>query len=282
MIYNELKQHGTDVFPVEYYHITEPHPKYQMAYHWHGEVELIRIIEGKLDVTLDNSEKSVSAGDYIFVNSETVHGATPIDCIYDCIVFNLQYLSSTEETVKSFIESMLDHSVYVNEIFHPDDKGFCTIAKGIFDAISQAGTGYTFAVTGGLYSLLGYIYSKGLYSKTLSISSVHNEKNVITLKKALAFMRKSYDTQIALSEIADAAEISPKYLCTFFKEMTGQTPFEYLNTYRIERAARKLISSDTPVTQVAFSCGFNDLSYFIKMFKKNKGVTPKNFRKSRV
>ena len=116
----------------------------------------------------------------------------------------------------------------------------------------------------------------------MSINSIHNEKNVITLKRALAYIRNSYDVQITLQNIADAAGISPKYLCTFFKEMTGKTPFEYLNVYRIERASRKLINTDMPVTQIAYTCGFNDLSYFIKTFKQIKGVTPKNFRKNRA
>ena len=129
--------------------------------------------------------------------------------------------------------------------------------------------------------MFGVILEKEYYSKNLSIKSVHNEKNVVTLKKALAYIRNSYDTPITLMDIANSAGISPKYLCTFFKEMTGKTPFEYLNAYRIERAARKLINTDLPVTQIAYMCGFNDLSYFIKTFKQIKGVTPKNFRKSR-
>ena len=130
--------------------------------------------------------------------------------------------------------------------------------------------------------LFGIIVMNTLYSKNLSINSIHNEKNVITLKRALAYIRNSYDVQITLQNIADSAGISPKYLCTFFKEMTGKSPFEYLNVYRIERASRKLINTDLSVTQIAYTCGFNDLSYFIKTFKQIKGVTPKNFRKNRT
>jgi AraC-like DNA-binding protein len=58
------------------------------------------------------------------------------------------------------------------------------------------------------------------------------------------------------------------------------TPFEYLNNYRVEMASRALITTDKPITEIAFSCGFNDLSYFIKTFKKCKGITPKSFRNS--
>jgi len=61
--------------------------------------------------------------------------------------------------------------------------------------------------------------------------------------------------------------------------MTTKTPVEYLNSYRIEKASRKLLNTDMSVTSVAFSCGFNDLSYFIKTFKAIKGITPAKYRK---
>ena len=52
---------------------------------------------------------------------------------------------------------------------------------------------------------------------------------------------------------------------------------QYVNWYRIEQAAWKLSHTDYSVTEIAFQCGFNDLSYFIRSFKKHKGVTPKQF-----
>ncbi len=280
MILNELKQHGTENFPVEFYHITKDHPKYEMAYHWHGEVELVRILKGELRLMLDNREYTVSRGQSVFINSETVHGAIPVDCEYQCIVFNPMYLSVGETECKSFIENVMSHTLYVNEIHLQDEERYQRVVNTLFDAIQKQERGYTLKVTGCLFELFGEILESGAYSENITINAIHNEKNVIMLKKALAFIRNSYDTQIALADIARAAGISPKYLCTFFKEMTGKTPFEYLNVYRVERAARRLINSDAPVTEIAFACGFNDLSYFIKTFKSIKGVTPKNFRKN--
>lgn len=282
MIYNELKQHGTENFPVEFYHIDSDHPKYEMAFHWHSEFEIVRILQGSLRISLDNHEHIMLEGDCVFINSETVHGASPQDCIYECIVFNPQYLSINESDCKSFIDGLLNRTIYINEIFFYDDVQYTHIISSLFDAIKNRLSGYTLTVTGCLYELFGLVRARGNYSENPFINSIHhNEKNVIMLKKALAYIRTSYDSQISLADIADAAGISPKYLCTFFKDMTGQTPFEYLNAYRIERAARKLINSDLPITQIAFSCGFNDLSYFIKTFKKIKNVTPRNFRKKR-
>ena len=79
--------------------------------------------------------------------------------------------------------------------------------------------------------------------------------------------------------MADAVGFSTKYFCNFFKNMTGKTPVGYLNVYRIEKACKKLLTTDMPITQIAYTCGFNDLSYFIKIFKQIKNCTPKQFRK---
>ena len=61
--------------------------------------------------------------------------------------------------------------------------------------------------------------------------------------------------------------------------MTQKTPFDYINIYRINAACELLSSGEATITEVAYSCGFNDLSYFIRLFKKHKGLSPKAYIK---
>jgi len=79
--------------------------------------------------------------------------------------------------------------------------------------------------------------------------------------------------------MADIAKVSPKYLCSMFKERTHKSPVDYLIYFRVEKAVHFLITTDKSVTEIALECGFDDLSYFIKTFKKLKGVSPGIFRK---
>ena len=85
---------------------------------------------------------------------------------------------------------------------------------------------------------------------------------------------------LTLEEISHSVNMSPKYFCKFFQEMTHRTPIDYLNYYRIERACYQLLTSEQSITEVAYNSGFNDLSYFIKTFKRYKGTTPKRYQKS--
>ena len=133
MIYNELKQHGTDDFPFELYCVSTQHPKYEMAFHWHSNLEMIRVKKGELSLTLDNRQALLKEGEIAFINSETVHGATPKACEYECIVFNLSFLKTGNASCDGFIENLLSHNVFLNEF--PKDEAIVALVKRIFEEI---------------------------------------------------------------------------------------------------------------------------------------------------
>lgn len=276
MIYNELKQRGTDDFPFELYRVHEQHPKYEMAFHWHAEVELVRVLSGELLLTLDGHTHELQAGDTAIINSETVHGATPRDCRYDCIVFNLAFLKTGNRACDLFIDDLLARNVLLQE--HPTDPETVALLHGIFDEIGSKNTGATFKVLGLYHELLGELQRKNLYTAHFP-SSVRDEKKAAKLKLVLKFIREHFADDITLEDMSAVAGLSQKYFCQFFKDTTGTTPVHYLTAYRVERAARKLLSTDLSVTRIAYDCGFNDLSYFIKTFKAFKHTSPNLYRK---
>lgn len=280
MSYNETKQHGTADFPFELYEIDHTHPKYEMAMHWHYNVEIIRVKNGELSITLDNKKILAKKGDFVFVNSETLHGATPSACEYDCVVFNLAFLKTGNVACDSFLDSLLNHNaVILDKITSPAQKN---AVNKLFSALKTRENGFQFMVFGAVNELIGSLIESKNYSYKIDGLTQKDEKNVAKLKRILSFIRDNFDKELTLEDMANASKLSTKYFCSFFKNMTGKTPFEYLNDYRIERASRKLLNSDLPITQIAFSCGFNDLSYFIKTFKKIKGCSPKIYRKNLI
>lgn len=277
MIYNELKQHGTDDFPFELYRVSALHPKYEMAFHWHAQLELIRVKSGELSLTLDNRNSLLHAGETAIINSETVHGATPRDCSYECIVFNLDFLKTGNAACDAFLENLLMHNSFLEE--RPTDERAVSLIHQIFDELGKPTDGFAFKVLGLFHELLGEMQQKKLFNSHLPPTKGQDEKKVIRLKLVLKFIRDNFASDITLDDMAAVAGFSCKYFCKFFKDMTGTTPVNYLMTYRIERAARKLLGSDLSITQIAYDCGFNDLSYFIKTFKNFKHVSPKEYRK---
>jgi AraC-like DNA-binding protein len=279
MSYNELEQRGTADFPIEYYYIDETHTRYDMSAHWHSEMEIIRILDGRLTVKLNDRTYNAKQGDIVIVNSEMVHGAFPEDCKYECIVFHIDFFHIDNYSCRYFFESLLNHEYLIKEFNEKDNSEFCMAIDSLFETIRKKSSGYKFAVIGALYRLFGVIIDEHRYSAVNGQDNIFADKNVPKLKKVLTYVRENYDKQISLDDMSKAAGMSPKYFCYFFKEMTGKTPVEYLNGYRIEKASRKLLYTDLSVTEIAFASGFNDLSYFIKTFKNMKNTTPAKFRK---
>ena len=278
MIYNELKERGTGDFAIELHHIDKNHTRYEMSSHLHSEIEIIRILKGTLKIRLNNNDYAACAGDVLFVNSETVHGAFPEDCVYECIVFHIDFLSIDDYGWRFFVERILNHEYLICEYITKDNE-LTKAVNLVFESMKNKSPGYKFLVVGALYRLFGHIIDNHLY-RQVDGSEITHDKNSPKLKKVLSFIRSNYDRQITLDDMAEAAGMSPKYFCYFFRNMTSKTPVEYLNNYRIEKSSRKLLNTEQSVTDIAFSCGFNDLSYFIKTFKEQKGVTPSKFRKS--
>lgn len=277
MIYNELKQHGTADFPFGLYRVGALHPKYEMAFHWHTNLEFVRVKSGELSLTVDNRNYLLRAGEVAIVNSESVHGATPKDSEYECIVFNLAFLKTGNSACDGFIDNLLAHNTFLTE--RPTDEETIALMHALFDRIGESGDGVAFKVIGAYHNLLGEMQKKGEYTSHLALSKGQDEKKVNKLKLVLKFIRENFASDITLDDMSAVAGFSCKYFCKFFKDMTGTTPVNYLMAYRIERASRKLLSTDLSVTQIAFDCGFNDLSYFIRTFKAFKKVSPKEYRK---
>ena len=275
MSFNEIKQHGTEDFPFELYNVDKGHPKYKMAFHWHASVELVRVIRGQLTVTLDDKIFEAKDGDILFFNSEVIHGATPHDCVYQCLVFNPAFLKSGNDNCNLFLDNLLSQNLHLPERI--EDEALKSLVCALMDEMDARTDGFAFKVIGLAAQFFGTVQEKGYFAK--QAYSGKDTQKIHKLKKVLKYIRDNFANEITLDDMAREADLSTKYFCSFFRNMTGTTPVKYLLTYRIERAARKLLSTDDSITQIAYDCGFNDLSYFIKTFKDIKKITPKNYRK---
>ncbi|AEF81697.1 helix-turn-helix domain-containing protein [Leadbettera azotonutricia] len=99
-----------------------------------------------------------------------------------------------------------------------------------------------------------------------------------SLKKAEHFIWDNYTRKISLSEIANASGLSPPYFSTIFKEEMGENLSCYINRMRVEKAEELLLKTDYPLSKIAGDCGFEDQSWFSKIFKNYAGMSPGRFR----
>lgn len=275
--YHENKKRGSLDFPIEYYFIDQEHLRYSMPFHWHIEYEIIRILEGSFTVSLDKNELTANKGDIIFITDGTLHAGVPHDCIYECIVFDMNLLLKNHGIYQKLIQTILNHRITINSYIPKSNKKCHQIIWDLFDSMAKQRNGYQLTTLGTLYHFLGTVYEQKLYhTETTQTSRDYNR--IMHLKQVLELMETSYTSALTLEQLSQSAGMSPKYFCRFFHEMTHQSPINYLNNYRIEQSCYQLLTTNLPITEVALNSGFNDLSYYIKMFKRYKGMTPNKYK----
>ncbi|AMJ66327.1 helix-turn-helix domain-containing protein [Hymenobacter sp. PAMC 26628] len=117
--------------------------------------------------------------------------------------------------------------------------------------------------------------------RTLSDSSSNNEQlnyNSRRIEKVFEYMNMHYSRAVTLTEVAKVANMPVASFSRFIKKRIGSTFIDSLNEIRLGHATRMLIETTHNVAEVAYKCGFNNISNFNRTFKKKKGCTPKEFR----
>lgn len=100
------------------------------------------------------------------------------------------------------------------------------------------------------------------------------------IEKVMEYMNLNFDKSISLAEVARIANMTEVSFSRFFKSRTGIGFIDSLIEIRLGHASRKLIDTSESVAEVAYNCGFNNISNFNRIFKKKKGCTPKEFREN--
>lgn len=273
----ENKPRGTPDFPMELYHVDRSSPRYQMPLHWHLEYELILIKSGSFTLTMDGRAMPMGPGDCAWIGEGVVHGGAPMDCVYGCVVADLSsLLHNTTVCARNAQEFLADETGF--SVIFPMESPQAQLAARLFESLESRGRGYEWTAMGILWQMMGSM----LRIKGPAEAVIKNRKRILQLKNVLTFIRNNYDQPVTLNELARVAGMNPKYFCRAFARMTGRTPIEYLNYFRVEQAGERLALTDEAVTDIALSCGFNDMSYFSRTFSRFKGMAPLAYRKKQA
>ena len=119
--------------------------------------------------------------------------------------------------------------------------------------------------------------------RTLSDLSFTNEKlnyNSRRIEKVFEYMNDNYNKQVTLAEVSRIANMPEASFSRFIKKRTGKTFIDSLNEIRLGHASRMLIDTTNTIAEIAYKCGFNNISNFNRIFKRKKFCIPKEFRET--
>lgn len=226
----------------------------------------IYIVEqGELLLTVGNESHVVKAGEMVLIPANVVHSAK---------------LTKNGFAKKSWIHFSMKEgsSDYFQGYTRPiivtlPNKHYAL--KVINEVINNSKLEEPFRslkTASGIYELVSILFSETLPKKDLSVLS--------NIEQVIAYINNNFTKEFSLDFLSDKFGSSPNHFIKKFKEKTGHTPIKYLAIKKIEKAKQLLDTTDLSVNEVMWRVGYDDASYFSKLFKKIVGFSPRNYRES--
>ena len=283
--YHETKAHTSAEFPYNTYLCSIPLDFPGVPLHWHDEMELVVIKKGQGYVSVDFDKHLVHSGDIIMICPGCLHAIeqdASYKMEYENIIFKPELLSSgaNDLCMLQYMKPLLDGNLPVEHFLTPAHEVFEPLSNCIrqIDLVcADQTTGWQLAVKSALFYFFFLLISER-QKKTVSIS--HNPKSLEKMKTVLKYVEEHYTEKLTIDDMAKLTFYSKSYFMKFFKVHMGTGFTEYLNDYRLTMAARLLKSSDESILMIAEESGFDNLSYFNRIFKRKYGVSPGSYRKS--
>lgn len=274
--------HGTVSFPLASY---RNHGKvsYSLKSHWHDEFEIIYMQSGRFLLKINMQEFALEAPAMAFVEPGAIHSLQMLDhpeesaLVFDMKMLSFEYFDSVQYQV---IRPILEGKIHFPQIFHPQDAGWpqaVEIYRGVFGQAGRTDMASRIRIKSCLYQLLALLYEQGWLREDQE-EPREDPARLETMKKVLQEIHTNYGQRLTLNALASMAGMNPQYFCRYFKRLTGKNTTAYLNEIRIDRAAELLVKSQDRIIDVAGVCGFENMGYFIKRFKEQKGSTPSEYR----
>lgn len=258
----------------------------QVPWHKHREFEWICVKKGRLAVKTGKSSLILSPGDLCMINAYTLHQLAPEQPDEDTVI---QSWFAVPEFISGTVGSAID-SKYVSPVMkrheidlvaflknNSSNMSICQDLDAAENIVNQEEFGYELD----LRNCLSRIWKHVILAvrPQLNQRRTISDRNEERMQTMLTFIQKNYRQPIDLQAIADSAMISERECFRCFRSTLGVTPINYLQNYRIRMAARRLVETDDTVIEISESVGFNDNSYFGRVFRKYMHCTPSDFRR---
>ena len=279
--FREQIQHGTTAFPCACYY--DDLAKEDVPWHWHDELEAAIVTEGAIHVVIGSEQFDLSTGDGFFVNASALHscqGLTLEGCRLHSLVFHPRLVGGSAESSfnQSYVLPVTQNKGFVGmrlDKGNPWQGDVLEALEEAWHACVQECPRFDLKARYALSTALALIAEHVVSMKT-DVSPKHLRDSE-RVKAMLQFIMENYGEAIDTAAIARSASVSESECLRCFRATIGTTPIRYLREYRIEQAANRLAISQAPIADIASACGFQDISYFTKIFREMKGNTPKEY-----
>lgn len=230
--------------------------------HWHEEIEILYIVKGKLKLICNQAEYLAEVGDVIFIPSNQIHKMENQNgiCDYYCLLAKPRYFQS------SYAPDFPPNPIITN------NKSIIDYMEQITTEFFQKKSIYKYAIQGHLISMITY-FLRCDNAKSANGKIINNNQSG-KMQLVIAYIHQHFTEKITLSQVCSIVNYSVPYFCQCFREETGKTFIDYVNTLRCEYAFHLIQAGGYSICQCSEMSGFHNLSYFSKKYVEHFGFLP--------
>lgn len=255
------------------------------AIHWHREIEITLVLKGALAYQANDTAILLEEGSGIFVNSGTLHSAKAVNgqhCHYLAFILDPILIYGYENSLieQKYTRPLTSSLENPFRILSPSDKkarDMIRLLLKLFKINAKKSSCHELHVNALLLEMWAQLYTILDPAKEPSAGVV--SADIVRLKKALSFIHGHYTASLTLKEIADSCAVSKSECCHLFQRTLKQSPFSYLLSYRIQKSLSLLANPSFNITEISEQLGFGSPSYFSELFKRDMGISPREYKK---
>lgn len=291
-VYTNKEIYSLDInasFPVGVYYVDMSNMfMHNIRFHWHEYMEINLVTKGTVYYIIDEQEIAVPTDSAILINGNRVHGVVSEksrDAVIISLLFHPDYIfDATDSLIKSkYLNPLMSDESFAYTILDSSTahgKNAAELINQIFTANLNKQYGYELTTKGLLCSLwLSLLDGHSANTSTRVNTALIDEQRV---KDTIMYIHEHFGENITLSMLSEITHVSTSECCRCFKRVTTHSPFEYLMQARIYEAAYLMQRADekaSSMNALSNSVGFNNSSYFNRVFKKYLGCTPLQYQK---
>lgn len=249
--------------------------------HWHEHLQIYYFISGTAKLECGKSNFKVQANDLVIVNPNELHylESTSDNLIFYTIRFEPTFLFSNHVDLlqTKYLTPITLNRIEFNNLIQ-DDTELTELVKKVLNEYFNKETGYELAIKGYIYCLVVILLRNHVQHILSQSESAERKATLIRFHPVFEMIEHKYNEKITLFELASTVGLSVHHFCRSFKQLTGKTTTDYINNIRLDKAIYYLKQTDYNITEIALMCGFENVNYFSRIFKRYHSTSPSQYR----
>lgn len=278
----ENRRHSTALRPYSYYECRIPELYMSVPMHWHSELELIRIKQGGGEFICGGQKVRAKEGEFLLIPPNMLHATYPDGeqrLVYDALVFSPVMLGagSGDRCTNECIRPLINGNIRINACVPRTAQNYGEVkaaAELIFSCVHRDSPQTDLLLKSELFRLIWILESGG----DIVFKKESRSTEIETVRPALEYMAQKFREDITVEQLAGLTHLSKSHFMKCFHRAVGIGAIEHLSRLRINAACEALCESGERIGDIAFACGYGNLSNFNRQFLKKVGCSPKEYR----